>query len=224
MSIHEPKELKKSLNSFGELLVKLDYHKPSNTHIAYCMAIGRQGVKGYGHTADTAFERYIQDLTSTITKAAQSELKYWAEKCEREANSAKREAHILALTREPLSCQVGLAVPSNVGEWILEASKKQGISRNEFATNLLRERSRWLESRVEREPSQVILHEIKAEAGKGETEWSQHVTPDLQATLILLAQRFDISVALLARYFHVKEYQATSGQKANQLAQSAIYA
>lgn len=85
------KELKKSLNSFGELLVKLDYHKPSNTHIAYCMAIGRQGVKGYGHTADTAFERYIQDLTSTITKAAQSEIQYWAEKCEREANSAKRD-------------------------------------------------------------------------------------------------------------------------------------
>jgi hypothetical protein len=75
-------DLRKSLNSFGERLVKLDYHNPSNTHIAYCMAIGRVGIKGFGHTADVAFERFMQELTSTVATAEQSELEYWVERCE----------------------------------------------------------------------------------------------------------------------------------------------
>src|SRR5438128_1962193 len=206
MTWHDLKNLRTSLKAFGESHVELAYHKPSNTHIAYCMPIGVCGVKGFGHTADFAFDRFLQNLVETLTKAKDHELKYWAERCETETKAVKHSAEIAAITREPLSGEIGMAVPARAGNWATEIAEAQELSRNQFVTDLLDGQVRWLERRMENEFTDVIRHEIKTAAGKGEQEWPQRVPPELQANLILLARRFGVSVAMLARYLLVKEY------------------
>jgi hypothetical protein len=210
---HQEGNLKERLADFAQKLVNIDYHELSNTHIAYCMAIGRQGIKGFGHTADLAFERFMKDLTDTVADAPSNELIYWSRCCDIEANVALRRAEINNLTSEALSCQIGMAVPTAIEKGVSAKARKYQVSRNQFVTNLLTAGAERLEKRIERESSDALRKEIKTEAGKGEESWSQHVTAELQASLILLSRRFDLSVAMLARYLLVKEYLASEHQK-----------
>jgi hypothetical protein len=217
MFSHEGRNLKQLLTEFGQTSVRFDYHEPSNTHIAYYMAIGRQGIKGFGHTADFAFERFMENLTETVKGAPAEELKYWSKRCETEANAAKRQAEITELTRQPLSCQIGMAVPESIAQWVSDQFKRYGLnSRNELVTNLLAKGAEHLQQRIATEYTDAIGRELRKEARKGEKEWSQHVTPELQASLILLARRFGVSVAMLTRYMLVKEYEGAERENATQ--------
>lgn len=199
--------LKEKLLHFARKNVNLDYHELSNTHIAYCMAIGRQGVKGFGHTADIAFDRFMQQLGETVSDAPSTELSYWSKRCDLAMNAALKRAELENLTRESLSGQIGMSVPAVVQKAVSENAQKLHISRNQLVTDLLSGGYERLEKRLENEPSKTLREEIKRQSGKGEESWSQHVTPDLQARLMLLARRFEISVAMLSRYLLVKSHQ-----------------
>jgi len=190
--------------------MKLDYHQPSNTHIAFCMAIGRQGIKGFGHTSDSAFERFVEALSNEVKEAPEEELKYWSRRCQAEVSVTNKQRKISELVRTPLSGQIGMAVSAKVAEWLSNEVRNTGCSRNQLVTDLLIKGAKELELRLESDSSDAIIREIEAKSGSGENEWSQRVPADLQARLILLSRRFNVSVAVLSRYLHACEYETAT--------------
>lgn len=212
---------KQPLTEAAEALVALHYHEDSNTHIAYCMAIGRHGIKGFGHTADVAYEEFGVSLRQALRKASKDDLAYWSLRCAAATSKAERGREERAITTEqPLSGQIWMAVPEAIGAWIAEEVVKHGTKRNPFVLDLVQTEVAALEERIDCESSDLIRSDIKARGTSGDTEWSQRVPPELQAKLILLARRFDVSAAMIARFCCANAYSKGVGGRVSPRDQS----
>lgn len=199
------------LHTYARVLVESDFHRRSETHIFFCLIIGRQGVRGVGTSSDTAFDNYIGAVDVVLHEAKREELAYWLSRCE--AVHAKGQQHVVNVTvarsRSALSGQIGIRISAKNLKRIDDQAFRNQKSRNAFVQSLLESELRMFDDRADKVSLAVLLGEIEqslsVDDGNGGDDgrleaWSQRVPENMQARILLAAKELKIGSAKLCRY------------------------
>lgn len=115
--------------------VQESYDQASSTHIYFCLAVGKFGVRGIGAFRDEAFTDFRHNLEELLSKATLAEIKSWTQKVEQSKSQVRQPVQEEQPTSD-LRIQIGVVTSKSAHTAIKGKAQAAGKSVNDFVLEI----------------------------------------------------------------------------------------